>query len=90
MNPGSVIIDLAGETGGNCELGKYGDIEIHNGVIIDKPKNITNLVAEHSSLVFSRNVESFLNLIIKEDKVNLDLNDEIIKFTNLNLGASNE
>ena len=86
MNPGSVIIDLAGETGGNCELGKYGDIEIHNGVIIDKPKNITNLVAEHSSLVFSRNVESFLNLIIKEDKVNLDLNDEIIKFTNLNLG----
>ena len=90
MNPGSVIIDLAGETGGNCELGKYGDIEIHNGVIIDKPKNITNLVAEHSSLVFSRNVESFLNLIIKEDKVNLDLNDEIIKFTNLNLGDSNE
>ena len=90
MNPGSVIIDLAGETGGNCELGKYGDIEIHNGVIIDKPKNITNLVAEHSSLVFSRNVESFLNLIIKEDKVNLDLNDEIIKSTNLNLGASNE
>tara|TARA_Y100000591_G_scaffold328660_1_gene355549 strand:+ start:248 stop:1339 length:1092 start_codon:yes stop_codon:yes gene_type:complete len=90
MNPGSVIIDLAGETGGNCELGKYGDVEIHNGVTIDKPKNITNLVAEHSSLVFSRNVESFLNLIIKEDKVNLDLNDEIIKSTNLNLGDSNE
>ena len=90
MNPGSVIIDLAGETGGNCELGKYGGIEIHNGVIIDKPKNITNLVAEHSSLVFSRNVESFLNLIIKEDKVNLDLKDEIIKSTNLNFGDSNE
>ena len=89
-SPGSVIIDLAGETGGNCELGKYGDIEIHNGVIIDKPKNITNLVAEHSSLVFSRNVESFLNLIIKEDKVNLDLKDEIIKSTNLNFGDSNE
>ena len=90
MIPGSVIIDLAGETGGNCELGKYGDVEIHNGVTIDKPKNITNLVAEHSSLVFSRNVESFLNLIIKEDKVNLDLNDEIIKSTNLNLGDSSE
>ena len=57
---------------------------------IDKPKNITNLVAEHSSLVFSRNVESFLNLIIKEDKVNLDLKDEIIKSTNLNFGDSNE
>ena len=90
MNPGSVIIDLAGESGGNCELGKYGDVEIHNGVIIDKPKNITNLVAEHSSLVFSRNVESFLNLIIKEDKINLDLNDEIIKSTNINLGDLNE
>ena len=90
MNLGSVIIDLAGESGGNCELGKYGDVETHNGVIINKPKNITNMVAEHSSLVFSRNVESYLNLIIKENKINLDLNDEIIKSTNLNLGESYE
>lgn len=90
MNPGSVIIDLAGESGGNCELGKYGDVETHNGVIINKPKNITNMVAEHSSLVFSRNVESYLNLIIKENKIKLDLNDEIIKSTNLNLGESDE
>ena len=90
MNPGSVIIDLAGESGGNCELGKYGDVETHNGVIINKPKNITNMVAGHSSLVFSRNVESYLNLIIKENKIKLDLNDEIIKSTNLNLGESDE
>ena len=61
----------------------------YSGVIIDKPKNITNLVSEHASLVYSRNVEAYLNLIINQDKINLDPNDEIIKFTNLNLEASN-
>ena len=89
MNPGSVIIDLAGDTGGNCEIGNYGEITNYSGVIIDKPKNITNLVSEHASLVYSRNVEAYLNLIINQDKINLDPNDEIIKFTNLNLEASN-
>jgi len=58
MNFGSVIIDLAGESGGNCEIGDYGEVTNFSGVIIDKPKNITNLVSEHSSLVFSRNVEA--------------------------------
>ena len=48
------------------------------------------MVAEHSTLVFSRNVESYLNLIIKENEIKLDLNDEIIKSTNLNLGESDE
>ena len=76
MNP-SVIIDLWRKWR-QLRLGKFGDIETHNGVIINKPKNITNMVAEHSSLVFSRNVESYLNLIIKENKIKLDLKDEII------------
>ena len=58
-------------------------------MIIDKPKNITNQVSEHASLVFSRNVEAYLNLIIVENKVNLDNKDEIIKSTNLNLEAEN-
>ena len=89
MNFGSVIIDLAGETGGNCEIGNYGEITNHSGVIIDKPKNVTNLVSEHASLVFSRNVEAYLNLIIEENKINLDPDDEIIKSTNLNLEGSN-
>lgn len=90
MNFGSVIIDLAGESGGNCEIGDYGEVTNFSGVIIDKPKNITNLVSEHSSLVFSRNVEAYLNLIIDEKKINLDPNDEIIKSTNLNLEAKIE
>ena len=90
MNFGSVIIDLAGESGGNCEIGDYGEVTNFSGVIIDKPKNITNLVSEHSSLVFSRNVEAYLNLIIDENKINLDPNDEIIKSTNLNLEAKIE
>ena len=90
MNFGSVIIDLAGESGGNCEIGDYGEVTNFSGVIIDKPKNITNLVSEHSSLVFSRNVEAYLDLIIDENKVNLDPNDEIIKSTNLNLEAKIE
>ena len=47
MNFGSVIIDLAGESGGNCEIGDYGEVTNFSGVIIDKPKNITNLVSEH-------------------------------------------
>ena len=90
MNFGSVIIDLAGESGGNCEIGDYGEVTNFSGVIIDKPKNITNLVSEHSSLVFSRNVEAYLDLIIDANKVNLDPNDEIIKSTNLNLEAKIE
>ncbi len=89
MNPGSVIIDLAGESGGNCEIGNYGEITNHSGVIINKPKNITNLVSEHASLVFSRNIESYLNLIIDDNKINLDPSDEIIKSTNLNLEVKN-
>ena len=89
MNFGSVIIDLAGDSGGNCEIGNYGEITNYSGVIIDKPKNITNLVSEHSSLVFSRNVEAYLNLIIDENKINLDPSDEIIKSTNLNLEDKN-
>ena len=89
MSFGSVIIDLAGDSGGNCEIGNYGEITNYSGVTIDKPKNITNQVSEHASLVFSRNVEAYLNLIIVENKVNVDHKDEIIKSTNLNLEDEN-
>ena len=69
MNPGSVIIDLAGESGGNCELGKYGDVEIHNGVIIDKPNiflrtplgGFINHVSEDPNCVLVRDI-TFTNL----------------------------
>ena len=90
MNFGSVIVDLAGESGGNCEIGTYGEVSNHSGVLIDKPKNITNMMSGHSSLVFSRNVESYLSLIIKEGKIILDSEDEIIKSTSLNLENKDE
>ncbi len=90
MNFGSVIVDLAGESGGNCEIGAYGELSNHSGVLIDKPKNITNMMSGHSSLVFSRNVESYLNLIIKEGKIILDSEDEIIKSTSLNFEEKDE
>jgi len=81
MSYGSVVIDLAGDSGGNCELGKYGKINNVDGVIIDKPINITNMVSHHASLVFSRNIEAYLNLILKNNEINLDLEDEIISST---------
>ena len=79
MQPGSVIIDLAAETGGNCELTSPGEVIVHKGVIINGPINVPSLVPVHASMMFSRNVQSFLDLLIKDGEIVIDMDDVIVR-----------
>jgi NAD(P) transhydrogenase subunit alpha len=80
MKPGSVIIDLAAETGGNCELTKPGETVIEHDVKILGPLNVPSTMAEHASQLYARNIESLLGLMVSEEgQLNLDFEDEIIK-----------
>lgn len=78
MKPGSVIVDLAAETGGNCALTQPGQTCEVGGVTIMGPLNLPSTVPLHASQMFSRNVLTFLqHLITKEGQIAIDLNDEI-------------
>ena len=79
MQPGSVIIDLAAETGGNCELTSPGEVIVHKGVIINGPINVPSLLPVHASMMFSRNVQSFLDLLIKDGEIVIDMDDVIVR-----------
>ncbi len=79
MKPGSVIVDLAAETGGNCELTKPGETVIEHDVKIIGPLNLPSTMAEHASQLYSRNIESLLGLMLDEGALKLDFEDEIIK-----------
>ena len=79
MRPGSVIVDVAAESGGNVEATKPGEVVDHGGVLIHGPVNIPALMAWHASTLYSRNVQTLLDLIIDRDgNLNLDFGDEII------------
>ncbi|MFA6409789.1 MAG: Re/Si-specific NAD(P)(+) transhydrogenase subunit alpha [Gammaproteobacteria bacterium] len=78
MKPGSVVIDIMAEMGGNCELVKAGEKVVHNGVSIVGTKNIYSSLANPASEMYARNILNLLNLIIKENKLNLDWNDEVV------------
>ncbi len=79
MRPGSVIIDLAADTGGNVELTKPGEAVVTGGVTIDGPKNLASTMPVHASQLFSRNVSTLLLSIVKDGQPNIDFNDEIVK-----------
>ena len=81
MAPGSVIIDLAAERGGNCELTKAGETVIDNEVRIIGPMNIASGTAVHASQMFARNTVTLLKLLIEKGLPKLDLEDEIIRET---------
>jgi proton-translocating NAD(P)+ transhydrogenase subunit alpha len=82
MKPGSVIVDLAVETGGNTELTQAGKVIDVDGVRIDGTTNIPSTMPYHASQMYSRNIQSLLGLMItKEGKLNLDMNDDVIKGT---------
>ena len=83
MAPGSVIIDLAAESGGNCALTKPGTTLIHRGVIIDGPLDLASQAAIHASEMYARNLVNLLDLMIEEDTLNIDLEDEVIAGTML-------
>jgi len=79
MKPGSVIVDLAGEAGGNCELTVPGETTVVHDVKIVSPLNLPASMAEHASQLFARNVLALLELFIGEDgALNLDFDDEIV------------
>jgi NAD(P) transhydrogenase subunit alpha len=78
MRPGSVIVDLAAETGGNCELTKPGEVVTSNGVTIVGLLNLPSTMATHASQLYSRNVSSLLELLAPGGELSLDWDDEII------------
>jgi len=78
MKPGSVIVDLAGEQGGNCELSEPGESVIRHDVKILAPLNVPSTMAEHASQLYARNVQALLGLMIKDGQLELDFEDEVI------------
>jgi NAD(P) transhydrogenase subunit alpha len=78
MKPGSVIVDLAGEAGGNCELSEPGQEVVRYDVKILAPLNVPSTMAEHASQLYARNIEALLGLMVEGGKLKLDFEDEII------------
>jgi NAD(P) transhydrogenase subunit alpha len=81
MKPGSVIVDLAAETGGNCELTQPGADIVRDGVAILGPLNLPSTVPLHASQMYAKNVSAFLGHIVQEGKLRLDFEDQIIRET---------
>jgi NAD(P) transhydrogenase subunit alpha len=77
MKPGAVVVDLAAEGGGNCELSRPGETVRLNGVTILAPLNLPATMPFHSSLLFSRNLTAFIQAFTKDKAFQLDLNDDI-------------
>jgi NAD(P) transhydrogenase subunit alpha len=79
MKPGAVVVDLAGEAGGNCELSEPGETVVRHDVTIAAPLNLPATMAEHASQLYARNIQSLLELMTSEEgALQLDFDDEII------------
>ena len=78
MRGGSVILDLAAEGGGNCELTQAGETVVHNHVKIYGPINVPSTVSNHASELYAKNLLNFLELLIQEGQINIDLEDEVL------------
>lgn len=88
MPKGSVIVDLAAETGGNCELTVPGEIVVRNGVTIIGLVNLPSLIPVHASQMYSKNIQNLLALLISKDgALTLDMNDEIVRGTVITKGG---
>ena len=87
MRPGSVIIDLAADTGGNVELTKPGEAVVTGGVTVDGPRNLASTMPVHASQLFSRNVSTLLLSLVKDGQPNIDFNDAIVKGSCLTNGG---
>jgi NAD(P) transhydrogenase subunit alpha len=81
MAEGSVIVDLAGEQGGNCALSNAGENVVRHGVTIMSPINIASTVPFHASQLYAKNLSTFLLYLVKDGQLRLDRDDPIIKDT---------
>ena len=77
MKPGSVIVDLAAERGGNCELTRADETVTEHGVTILGPTNLPSEVPYHASQLYARNVQTFLLHLVSDGELKLDMEDEI-------------
>ncbi len=87
MSPGSVIVDLASERGGNCELTRTGETVKEHGVVIIGAINLASSVPYHASQMYARNLTAFLLYMVKDGKLQLNLQDEIIRETMVTNGG---
>jgi proton-translocating NAD(P)+ transhydrogenase subunit alpha len=87
MRPGSVIVDIAAETGGNCELTQAGETVVQNGVIIMGPLNMPSMIPVHASQMYSKNVTNLLQLLMPKTELQLNFDDEIVSGTCITHGG---
>jgi len=78
MRAGSVVVDLAGEAGGNCELSEPGETVVRHDVTITAPLNLPATVPEHASALYARNVQALVELLTRDGAPHLDFDDEIV------------
>ena len=81
MCPGSVIVDIAAERGGNCELTRPGETVIQNRVTILGPLNLPSMVPYHASQMYASNMAAFLRLLVRDGALNVNLEDQIVRDT---------
>lgn len=87
MEPGSVVVDIAAERGGNCELTQPGETVIENGVLVMGPLNLASAVPYHASQMYARNIATFLRHLVKDGQLQLDPEDEITRETMVTRGG---
>jgi NAD(P) transhydrogenase subunit alpha len=78
MKPGSVIVDMAGETGGNCELTEPGQTVVKHGVTIASPLNLPATMPEHASELYAKNISALLELMLVDAKLEPDFSDQVL------------
>jgi NAD(P) transhydrogenase subunit alpha len=88
MRPGSVIIDLASEGGGNCELTQPGETIDHNGVTICGPLNVPSMLPIHASEMYSKNLYNLLQLMVQDGELKPDWEDEVLAGSTLTRDGS--
>jgi len=81
MKPGSVIVDLAAERGGNCELTQADKTIVEHGVTILGPTNLSSEIPQHASQMYAKNLVTFMLHLTKDQQLDIDLNDEIVRDT---------
>lgn len=79
LRPGTVVVDLAAERGGNCALTVPGEVVVSDGVIVDGPLNLPSSIPSHASQMYSRNMVNLASLLVADGELKLDLEDEIVR-----------